>query len=63
MDSKILKLRPIWRNATPYLENARIDKENVYALWIEEDYCLPPLAMRVELMTSLGFGENNTENV
>jgi hypothetical protein len=88
MDSgKILKLRPFGETLQHSLENARIDKEDGYALWVEEDYCLPPLAMEresvldryfndivverieleeergVELMTSLGFGENNTENV
>jgi hypothetical protein len=32
------------------LENARIDdNENLhYAIWVEEDYCSPPLAMERE---------------
>ncbi len=46
---KISKMRPFGSALQYSLENARIDIENHgdddYALWIEEDYCSPPLAM------------------
>ena len=46
MDSgKISKLRPFGETLQHSLENARIDKKDGYALWVEEDYCSPPLAM------------------
>ena len=46
MDSgKISKLRPFGQALQHSLENARIDNDDGYALWVEEDYCSPPLAM------------------
>ena len=48
---KILKMRPFGRALQYSLENARTNNENPdYALWIEEDYCSPPLAMERESM-------------
>jgi hypothetical protein len=42
-------MRPFGQALQYSLENARIDTENRdYALWIEEDYCSPPLAMERE---------------
>ncbi len=42
---KIKKLVPYGNSLHYSLENAkRDDKEGVYALWIEEDYCSPSLA-------------------
>ena len=47
--SKIKKLVPYGNSLHYNLENAkRDDKEGVYALRIEEDYCSPPLAMERE---------------
>ena len=46
---KISKMRPFGHTLQYSLENARIDNENPdYALWVEEDYCSPPLAMERE---------------
>ena len=46
---KIIKMKPFGRSLQYSLKNARIDDENPdYALWIEEDYCSPPLAMERE---------------
>src|ERR671930_340474 len=46
---KISKMRPFGRALKYSLENAKIDNENPdYALWVEEDYCSPPLAMERE---------------
>ena len=43
---KISKMRPFGHALQYSLENARIDNENPdYAIWVEEDYCSPPLAM------------------
>ena len=46
---KISRMRPFGQALQYSLENARIDDDEEnrdYALWIEEDYCSPPLAMR-----------------
>jgi hypothetical protein len=55
---KISKMRP-FGNALQYsLESARIDNENPdYALWIEEDYCSPPLAMERESVLDQYFND------
>jgi hypothetical protein len=42
---KISKMRPFGHALQYSLENARIDNDNQdYALWVEKDYCSPPLA-------------------
>jgi hypothetical protein len=52
----ISKMRPFGHALQYSLENARIDNENpVYALWIEEDYCSPPLAMERESVLNQYF--------
>jgi len=46
---KISKMRPFGRALQHSLENAKIDNENPdYAVWVEEDYCSPPVAMERE---------------
>jgi hypothetical protein len=46
---KISRMRAFGKALQYSLGNARIDAENRdYALWIEEDYCSPPLAMERE---------------
>jgi hypothetical protein len=46
---KTSKMRPFGHALQYSLENARIDTENPdYAMWIEEDYCSPPLPMERE---------------
>jgi hypothetical protein len=43
---KIKKLVPYENSLHNSLKNAKKDdKDGVYAVWIEEDYCTPPLAM------------------
>src|ERR671930_472697 len=61
---KISKMRP-FGNALQYsLENARIDNENLdYALWVEEDYCSPPLAMERESVLDKYFNNITVEHV
>lgn len=55
---KISKMRPFGQALQYSLENARIDKENHdYALWIEEDYCSPPLAMERENVLDQYFSD------
>ena len=44
----ILKLRPFGKTLHYGLQNARFDTNNIYAMWVEEDYCSPPLAMERE---------------
>jgi hypothetical protein len=57
---KISKMRPFGHALQYSLENARIDNENPdYAIWVEEDYCSPPLAMERESVLDKYF--NNIE--
>ena len=39
------------------LDNAKIDREGGYALWIEEDYFTPPLAMERESVLDRYFDD------
>ena len=41
----IRTLIPFGKSLQYGLENARLNDHGEYAVWIEEDYCLPPLAM------------------
>jgi hypothetical protein len=55
---KISRMRPFGHALQYSLENARIDTENLdYALWIEEDYCSPPLAMERESVLDQYFND------
>jgi hypothetical protein len=46
MDSgEIASLEPFGEALQHGLENAKIDRNSDYAIWVEEDYCSPPLAM------------------
>jgi hypothetical protein len=42
---EISRFRPFGKSLQYGLDNAKIDPKDGYALWIEEDYCTPPLAM------------------
>ncbi len=56
MDSgKISKLRPFGQALQHSLENARIDNKDGYVVWVEEDYCSPPLAMERESVLNRYF--------
>jgi hypothetical protein len=61
---KISRIRPFGKALQYSLENARIDDENRdYALWIEEDYCSPPLAMEREGVLDQYFNYISVERV
>jgi hypothetical protein len=45
---EILKLKPFGQALQYGLDNAKLDPKDGYAVWIEEDYCTPPLAMERE---------------
>ena len=48
---EIEAMEPFGRAMTRALEKARYDPETDEAVWIEEDYCSPPLAMeRAEVL-------------
>ena len=64
MDSgKISKLRPFGETLQHSLDNARIDDKDGYALWVEEDYCSPPLAMERESVLDRYFNDIIVERV
>ena len=61
---KISRMRPFGQALQYSLENARIDTENRdYAIWVEEDYCSPPLAMERESVLDRYFGDISVERV
>ena len=37
------------------MENAKLGNDNTHAIWIEEDYCSPPLAMEREAVLDKYF--------
>lgn len=45
---EIEAMNPFGHAMTSALENARFDPETGEAVWVEEDYCEPPLAMERE---------------
>ena len=54
---EIEDMEPFGRAMTRALEKARFDPASGDAVWIEEDYCTPPLAMeRAEVLDEY-FGE------
>jgi hypothetical protein len=56
--AKISKMRPFGHALQYSLENARIDNEDPdYAIWVEEDYCSPPLAMERESVLDQYFND------
>lgn len=57
-------MRPFGKSLQYSLENARIDTEDSnFALWVEEDYCLPPLAMEREAVLNQYFNDIIVEQV
>ena len=58
---KISKMRPFGHSLQYSLDNARIDSE--IALWIEEDYCSPPLAMERAAVLDRYFDDITVEKV
>lgn len=48
---EIARINPFGRAMTKSLNNARFDSETKEAIWVEEDYCTPPLAMEREVLS------------
>ena len=59
----ISKLRPFGQTLHHGLQNARFDTNNSYAMWVEEDYCSPPLAMERESVLDRYFDDITVERV
>lgn len=53
----IEELEPFGRAMTKAMENARFDPASDEAIWVEEDYCSPPLAMEREEVLDEYFEE------
>ena len=61
---KISKMKPFGKSLQYSLENARIDTEDTaFALWVEEDYCSPPLAMEREAVLDRYFNDITVKKV
>ena len=54
---EISRLRPFGKTLQYGLDTAKFDPEDGYALWIEEDYCTPPLAMERESVLDRYFDD------
>ncbi|MGG6461072.1 MAG: hypothetical protein ACM3JQ_06575 [Candidatus Eiseniibacteriota bacterium] len=64
MDSgKISNLKPFGKSLQRGLENARMDKETGRVMWVEEDYCSPPLTMERESVLDRYFDEITIDRV
>ena len=60
---KISKLRPFGETLHYGLQNARFDTNNNYAMWVEEDYCSPPLAMEREIVLDRYFDDLTVDRI
>ncbi len=60
---EISKLRPFGETLHHGLQNARFDTNNSYAMWVEEDYCSPSLAMERESVLDRYFDDITVERV
>ena len=60
---RISNLRPFGEELQHSLENARINDRDGYALWVEEDYCSPPLAMERASVLDRYFSDITVERV
>ena len=58
----IRNLVPFGKSLQYSLENAKLDNER-YAVWVEEDYCSPPLAMEREAVLDRFFDNIKVEVV
>lgn len=56
-------MQPFGRALTQALENARRDPETGEAVWEEEDYCSPPLAMERAAVLDRYFEDLRVERV
>lgn len=62
-EGEFLALRPFGRALTTALERARLDPATGDAVWEEEDYCSPPLAMEREAVLDRYFDHLRVEPV
>jgi hypothetical protein len=60
---KISRLRPFGESLHHGLQNARFDNSSNYVMWVEEDYCSPPLAMERESVLDRYFEDITVERV
>jgi hypothetical protein len=61
---RISRMRPFGQALQYSLKNARVDIENSdFSIWIEEDYCSPPLAMEREAVLDRYFNDITVEQV
>ncbi|MBI1878680.1 MAG: hypothetical protein HYR94_10730 [Chloroflexi bacterium] len=61
-DGEILTLRPFGRALSTSLQDARLDPQG-WAVWEEEDYCHPPLAMERAAVLDAYFTDLSVEKV
>lgn len=60
---EFLPMRPFGRALSTALEGARLDPATGEAVWEEEDYCTPPLAMEREAVLDRYFEDLRVEAV
>jgi hypothetical protein len=60
---QISQLKPFGKAIQYGLQNAKIDDNDGYAYWVEEDYCSPPLVMEREAVLDKYFNEISVEKV
>ena len=60
---EISRLRPFGKTLHYGLDNTKIDPKDGYALWIEEDYCTPPLAMERESVLDRYFEDITVQHI
>ncbi|TKR28116.1 hypothetical protein [Natronomonas salsuginis] len=53
---EIAEMKPFGTGMTTALNDAKYDPDTGDAVWIEEDYCTPPLAMEREAVLDDHFG-------
>ena len=56
-------MRPFGETLHHGLENSRFDSVTGYAMWVEEDYCSPPLAMERDSVLDRYFEDITVERV
>lgn len=60
---KISNLKPFGKSLQRGLKNARMDKETGHVMWVEEDYCSPPLTMERESVLDRYFDDITVDRV
>lgn len=59
----IRSLIPFGASLQYSLENAKLDEDNNHAVWIEEDYCNPPIAMERKAVLDKYFDNIRVQTV